>query len=358
MSGVRTPVESLRVRRARGGAAVVALAIAAAVVPVPAAWVEAWYSRGAYLTVQNVVTSVTNASPIALLDIALVLLALVAIAGFRRRWKRDGPATAAIRGLASLALLAAIAYLWFLALWGLNYRRLPLETKIEFDAARITPGAARQLGELAVTHLNGYREQRLAMAGAKPLEHAFAEAQAMLGHAPAVPGVPKKSLLGFYFRTAAIDGMTDPWFLEIIVNDDVLPFERPFVTAHEWAHLAGYAHEAEANFVSFMTCMQGDAAQRYSAWLAVYEHVWSVLPRRDRGELAARLAEEPRNDLRAMAARYEKSTPVVRNAARDVYDGYLRANRVKEGIASYTGVVRLLLGAGVAEGRERPAIAR
>jgi hypothetical protein len=97
--------------------------------------------------------------------------------------------------------------------------------------------------------------------------------------------------------------------------------------------------------------MKGDADQRYSAWLAVYEHVSSVLQRRDRSELAARLADEPRNDLQAIAARYEKSTPVVRNAARDVYDGYLRANRVREGIASYTGVVRLLLGAGVAEGR-------
>jgi hypothetical protein len=329
----------------------VALAIAAAVVPVPAAWVEAWYSRRIYLSVQNVVTAATNVSPIALLDIALVVLVIALAAGFWRRWRRDGARTTVIRGLAFAVVLASVLYLWFLALWGLNYRRLPLEQKIEFDIARITPGAARQLGEVAVTRLNAHREQRLTTPGATPLERAFAEAQTLLGHAPAVPGVPKKSLLGYYFRTAAIDGMTDPWFLEIIVNDDVLPFERPFVIAHEWAHLAGYAHEAEANFVSFLACMKGDADQRYSAWLAVYEHVSSVLQRRDRSELAARLADEPRNDLQAIAARYEKSTPVVRNAARDVYDGYLRANRVREGIASYTGVVRLLLGAGVAEGR-------
>jgi hypothetical protein len=30
-----------------------------------------------------------------------------------------------------------------------------------------------------------------------------------------------------------------------------------------------------------------------------------------------------------------------------VYDTYLRANRVNEGIASYSAVVRLMLGAGV-----------
>ena len=35
---------------------------------------------------------------------------------------------------------------------------------------------------------------------------------------------------------------------------------------------------------------------------------------------------------------------MVREAASDVYDGYLRANRVDEGIASYEAVLRLMLG--------------
>jgi hypothetical protein len=35
---------------------------------------------------------------------------------------------------------------------------------------------------------------------------------------------------------------------------------------------------------------------------------------------------------------------VVRRAARDVYDGYLKANRVAEGIGSYDAVLRLMLG--------------
>jgi hypothetical protein len=43
--------------------------------------------------------------------------------------------------------------------------------------------------------------------------------------------------------------MTDPFFLETLVASDVLPFERPFLVAHEWSHLAGIADEGEANFV-------------------------------------------------------------------------------------------------------------
>jgi hypothetical protein len=43
---------------------------------------------------------------------------------------------------------------------------------------------------------------------------------------------------------------------------DLLPFEKPFVAAHEWAHLAGYADESEASFVGWLTCVR--AAPRRS----------------------------------------------------------------------------------------------
>ena len=50
------------------------------------------------------------------------------------------------------------------------------------------------------------------------------------------------------------------------------------------------------------------------------------------------------------AARYAQATPVVRSAARGVYDTYLRANRINEGVANYAVVVRLMLGAGLENG--------
>ena len=155
--------------------------------------------------------------------------------------------------------------------------------------------------------------------------------------------MPKRSLLALYFRRAAVDGMTDPIFLEIVVNPDVLPVERPFVIAHEWAHLAGYAGESEANFIAWLTCTKGDDLARYSGALAAYEHAASALSRADRRALA-RLDPGPRDDLRAIAERYERSSPVVRRTAQDVYDKYLRANRVQEGIASYDAVLRLIVG--------------
>ena len=137
--------------------------------------------------------------------------------------------------------------------------------------------------------------------------------------------------------------MTDPLFLEIILNRDVLAVERPAVLAHEWGHLAGYADESEANFIAWLTCVRSeDPVAQYSGWVAAYHHAAGALPQDVRATLQP-LDPGPRADFRAMFVRYGRSSPAVRNAARGAYDTYLRANRVAEGIASYDLVVRLML---------------
>ncbi len=335
-----------RDQRAYGGAVVLVAAVAL-LAPMPAPLIETWYSRGIYIRLQRVITPVSNLLPIALLDIvtiaALALWIWQVVRAFRspRRWRAEG--WLFLRFL----VFASAAYLLFLALWGLNYRRVPLEEKLPFDSSRITRENAVRLGNQAVDIVNGdYAAAHAEAADGRSLREAFARAQALLDDPlPAVPGVPKLSLLGWYFRWAAIDGMTDPFFLEVIVNPDVLPIERPFVLAHEWAHLAGYADESEANFVAWLACTQGDALARYSGWLAIYGHVARAVPPSDRHALAGSLAAGPRADIVAINARLLRSAPVLRRAASDAYDSYLKANRVERGIASYDAVVRLVLGA-------------
>ena len=43
---------------------------------------------------------------------------------------------------------AAVAYLAFAAMWGLNYRRLPLTARIKFDERAITPAASGDLARI------------------------------------------------------------------------------------------------------------------------------------------------------------------------------------------------------------------
>jgi hypothetical protein len=333
--------------------AVILLAFAAAVAPLSPTFVEAWYSRRIFPVIQTAITPITNVVPFALADVAAIAALILIGLWLYRSSRRSGVLRALLFGVAPLGTWAAAAYLVFLVMWGFNYRRVPLEQKLEFDRGRVTHDAVRRLGENAARMLNTtYDSAHAPRQDGPTLDAAFATAERMLG-APrrAVLGVPKTSLLQWYFRMAAIDGMTVPFFLEVIVNPDVLPFERPFVLAHEWGHLAGYASEDEANLIAWLACLQGDGLARYSGWLAIYEHASGSLSRADRVALAKLLAPGPRADLEASAARFARSSPVVRTAARDVYDSYLRANRVEEGIESYTAVVRLIVGSGMEEGQ-------
>ncbi len=322
------------------------LALGAALVPLPAEFVERFYWRTFYLKVQPALTSLSNLAPIAFLDIAIVILVAVMVRVFLRAKRRSGWTAALTSTVIWLLTTTSVIYLLFLVTWGFNYRRVPLETKLDFDRSRISHEAAVRLATEATARLNaGYANAHAQPFAAEALRSALVDAQWIVGRTfTTTTGRPKRSLLGFYFRKAAIDGMTVPVFLEIILNPDLLPVEQPSVLAHEWAHLGGYADESEANFIAWLAGIRsGDPAAQYSAWLDAYRLSVNALPRKVRATLPI-LAEGPRADLAAIAQRYERTSPVVRTAARGVYDSYLRANRIDEGIANYEAVLQLMLG--------------
>ena len=332
----------------------VAGAVAAAFAPSDPAWVERWFSRALFPAIQRLVTPVSNAVPFAVFDLltiaAAVLLVWAVGRTVRRAWRaRDWRLLVPMFG--NVAAVAAVVYLVFLGVWGLNYRRVPMRDRLVTAGGPPSAEAVLRLGLTAVEQLNTLHAAAHAAGWpAAPwrdagLVRAFAEAQRLLGsEAGTVPGRLKQSVYGPYFRWTSVDGMVNPFALEVLANPDLLPFERPFVAAHEWAHLAGYAHEAEANFLGWLTCLRGGPAARYSGWLYLYWQVSGEVGSGDRVRLSNALAEGPRRDVEAIVDRLRRGQlPLLRNASWLVYDQYLRANRVEEGIRSYGEVVTLIL---------------
>lgn len=338
------------------GVGLVVAALAAALAPVPPAWVERQFARGWFPPLQRALTSASNAIPFALLDALLLAAALAALVAI-------GAVLLAPRGrrLAALgrrafqaAIVAALVYLWFIAAWGANYRRHPVSELVDFDASRATTEAVIALNETAIEELRRLRpglpsaiadwpdRRRTAVA----LEPAFEKGTALLGlPGPVVPGRPKATLLDPYFTRAGVSGMTDPFFLETLLASNLLPFEVPAVLAHEWGHLAGFARESDASFIGLVVCMRGDTGARYSAWLDIFGRTLAARGREDRRAAIARLPEAVREDLRAMAARSERNqVRSVSEAAWRTYDTYLRSQRVGSGVRNYGEVVSLLTG--------------
>jgi len=323
-------------------AASVTIVIAAAVLalaPLPPDTIERWYSQGVYPHLQRIVTRLSNPVPFSLFDVLWVSAVAASAVLIRRSIARLGWMRGARHTFATLIVAAAVLYVAFLLAWGFNYRRVPMIDKVAFDPDRITTTARRELAIRTVAELNRlYAPAHERPASLTVLAGAFHDAQAALGERiPIVPGTPKATLLGGYFHAASIAGMTDPFFLEITLAPDLIDVERPFVIAHEWGHLAGYADESEASFLAWLACMRGDEASQYSAWLALLGHVGPI-PREPA------LAPGPRLDIVTIQTRYRHTNELLRFAASQSYDKYLKANRVSAGIRSYDGVLQLILG--------------
>jgi hypothetical protein len=319
--------------------AVFALATVMAAAPLPDALVERWYSTGLFPIVQRFLTPISNLIPFALFDALWMGAIAAAVIVLRRRVLAWGWKQGTLRAAGSVLCASAVAYLVFLATWGLNYRRVPLIEKVIFEPDRVTREASASLGDGAVAELNArYAAAHAAPMSLEALQRAFADVQRVLGGPAIAFARPKQTLLGWYFHKAAIAGMTDPFLLETLIAPDLIDVERPFVIAHEWAHLAGYADESEANFVAYLACRRGDPVARYSAALMMLGYV------RPRPSVAEALAIGPRIDLIAIRTRYARTSGVLRFAAREGYDRYLKANRVEKGVESYDAVVQLILG--------------
>ena len=339
--------------KALGQAVIVASATVAALVPLDPTAVERWYSTGLYPAIQHRLTPVANTLPFAWLDM-LVIAALVAVvvvvaraSTATRRARNAGPA---LRACAALLTAAAAVYLLFLLLWGFNYRRVPMSARLQVAPGAPSADSVLALGIDAARQMNALYADAHREGWSEPLDdtrlrQAFDEVQRLLTDAPAAaPGRLKGTLFGPYFRWTGVDGMINPFGLEVLSNPDLLEFERPFIAAHEWAHLAGYADESEASFVGWLTCMQADVPARYSGWLFLYWQINGEVDAAARVHLSRSLDPGPRADIAAVIERLQRGQrPWLRMAGWRLYDQYLKANRVEQGVRSYGAVVTLIL---------------
>ena len=337
---------------------IIAAAAGVALLPPGEAAVERLFARGWYPILQANLTALSNRVPVAIFDLAL-LLALAAVVAIwtrhLRRAKKKQRLRAAGRALLATLTLGAAVYLWFLAAWGLNYARPPLETQLPFDASRITPPAVRALAEHAISHAN--RTHAAAHAAGFPaigetppaLVTALQEVEREFGRPrTTVVATPKRSLLSPFFRASGVSGMLVPFFLETLVNPDLTGPERPALLAHEWAHLSGYAPEADASFVGVLAALRSGPAGEYSAWLEIFTEALNQLQPVTQQVVLKMVGPGPRQDLQAIRERIRRGrVEFIDRAAWSTYDQMLKSQGVEEGVASYSRVVQLLLGTGV-----------
>jgi hypothetical protein len=298
-------------------------------------------------------TGCTNVLPFAVLDVILLLTAIAFLYRLVRLFnvaRQRGLIDALWEGFRRLVRFTAITTLLFLWAWGFNYRRLPLETALHgqvmvtptVDALKVAFGDAAALA--ARIRAQSEPEGRLHSIALELKEPMNAALHLLGREALLTPSEPKYSLvLTPFFNWSGVTGMTNPFGHESIILPDLLPYERPFVIAHEWAHLAGQADEAEASAVGWLACMKGGPSLAYSASLYLIVETAAAMPENARQEMMGRLDASVRSDLDAITERMKQQKPTIQQTTSRVYDEYLRANHVADGTASYGRALTLIL---------------
>lgn len=323
----------------------IALAWVATSVPLPRAWIENQYANGLFAAMNRAFVPLANRVPFAIGDLE-ALLAILALIVWWTRTLRAAPAKERRRTvlalLAHTAGWAAIGVVAFELLWGLNYRRATVSTRIDYDSSRVTDAAVARFSERIVGILNhdvaAAHAERLDLA---KLRAAYEPVVARLGDRWDVAvSVPKTTLLQPYYDAAGIGGQYQPFGFETLLNASFLEVERPRALAHEWAHVGGFTDEGDANFIGTLACLRSnDPLIRYSGAFWTY----SELPESERAKL--RLDPRVIADLRASRERFLRHyKPQIFALQWNFYDRFLRANHVAGGVASYGYFLRLLVG--------------
>lgn len=327
----------------------IALAIVVLVAQPNAAWIERYYSTGVYPAIDRGVRALTSPLPFCLGDllfaIAVVWLVRFWIVTIRRA--RGARTRAAGIALARTLAVACAIYVWFDISWAYNYARIPLAQKVVVHDDRTDENSVATFADRTVDRLSqladaAHRERSDGDAFANRLVPTFDATIARLGsHDVFAPPRVKPTLFQSMMQLSASNGFTDPWTHEINLDATASPYERPAIYAHEWAHIAGFADESEANFIAVIACTTSrDPLLAYSGWILV----WFNLP--SDVHVSHRMGRTAYDDITAIRAHYLQNVNThVEQVQRIAYDRYLKSNHVKAGYASYRLFIRWMTGA-------------
>ena len=154
-------------------------------------------------------------------------------------------------------------------------------------------------------------------------------------------------MCGYYF----------PFSMEANYNSAMYVMNKPSTFCHELAHLKGYIYEDEANFISYLACVQSeDIYFEYSGYLSVLYYLdndFFAAAGKDRDRYLAEpviLSQVHEDAIFLTQEEWDRiedkallDTEVV-DAASDAFtDTTLKLNGVSDGMISYSRVVKLLL---------------
>ena len=322
--------------------------------------VERFYSKGIFVVVRTIFDNTLYYSKIPMIFVFLffgvLYLLHIVVRPFR---EKTALKKRLARFLFSLIAFLSILYSSFMWSWGFNYLRIPIETTLQFSPM---PIPVADLKTKLIERLPDLIAAREAMIGSTdlPIDTSFIPEnfeniiRDAVRHTLASYEYPANSKVqGRFLPSGSLlriktAGIYFPFIGESNIDAGLHPLQYSETLAHEFAHGYGFGDEGTCSFVAYLSLVDAeDSFVRYSLLLSY----WRTLARNylkhhnnDYQNFRKTLPTGIISDLNDIAANRQKYPSIFPNSRNRIYDSYLKAQGIKEGLQNYNRVIMLVEG--------------
>jgi hypothetical protein len=309
-------------------------------------WLEQNYSLGLYQSIARGLVPVTNSVPFSISAVLLVTLPLLWLVWSIQRFRNRQ----FFRWLRRTLFFALLVYAFFVFIWGANYGRESIETQLALDTAAFTENDLQTLVDTLTNILQeNVTAERNVRAAQMSLRGSLIETvETITGVTPTLPVWVKALPPGSLILAGNASGVISPFTLEPHLDGALSEPYALAVGTHELAHIAGYAGEADTDFVAALAGLSAtDPYAQYAVALKLWNDAVAQLPQDKRGAAFAALPDRARDDLANMYEPFRRyQLPQwVQTLQTSLYNQYLTSQGVEEGVRDYSRTTTLLLAA-------------
>ena len=258
--------------------------------------------------------------------------------------------------LVDLLIVLNLIYFFFYLSWGLNYYRIPLYQKLNYDLNY----SESELKNILIHYVEvtNILFEKLNQSNDLPLETPYTKPELLslikkeykipYTGFQASPPLGKNSLWSLTLSYAGYAGYLNPFTLESQINR-LLP-KLSFVTtaAHEMAHQFGIAAEDEANYIAFYSLVNhSDEYLRFAAHTFALRYLYYEYSKTNTDESAKRIRDQIHPGLIKNFEILNEFWNQYKNPFepyfKKVYNRFLIVNDQKKGLKSYNAMVGYLV---------------
>ena len=310
--------------------------------------VEEYYSEFIYQYIFKFYSMLFSGFSIAIGDL-LVLLALISsiiyfIFFFRFK----------INDFINVFAVISITIFLFYSLWGLNYFKTPLLSKLDIGEIKyesLQTTLDRLIDDANEAHLLLGDED-------STLENLEFDKEKIISELKldnikkfdkiSTTKFAKKSIIPKIFLYQGVSGYINPFTLEAIVVEEIPSIDFSITVLHEQAHQLGYAAEEDANFLAFISSINNqDPLIKYSGYVFGLSYLLNEIQINHNDDLSSftdKINSGIIEDINSRRKFWQKYSNNIINSLQNIlYDFYLKSNNQKAGIASYGRIVNHII---------------